>query len=83
MIETPNAVDMLTLLVSLVEPLSQPVGDAAIDRAALQVPVIIPTALAAARWTGASPQKFPIAIAREYESALRIGLSVGLGHYAL
>ena len=46
-------------------------------------PVIIPAALAAAQWTGATPQKFLAAVVHGYEAALRIGRSVGPGHYAL
>jgi 2-methylcitrate dehydratase PrpD len=46
-------------------------------------PVIIPAALAAAQWTGASPKKFLSAVVHGYEAALRIGRAVGPGHYAL
>ena len=46
-------------------------------------PVVIPAALAAAQWIGASPQRFLMAVVRGYEAAIRIGRSVGPGHYAL
>jgi 2-methylcitrate dehydratase PrpD len=46
-------------------------------------PVIIPAALAAAEWSGASPQDFLKAVVRGYEAALRIGRSLGPAHYAL
>jgi len=44
-------------------------------------PVVIPAALAAAQATGAETKDFLDALIRGYEVVIRIGASVGLGHY--
>jgi 2-methylcitrate dehydratase PrpD len=44
-------------------------------------PVVIPAALAAAQSTGAETRDFLDALIRGYEVVVRIGASVGLGHY--
>jgi 2-methylcitrate dehydratase PrpD len=45
-------------------------------------PVVIPAALAAAEETGASAARFLDAVVRGYEAEIRLGISVGPGHYA-
>src|SRR6056297_1975522 len=45
-------------------------------------PVVIPAALAAAESQGASAEAFLDAVVRGYEATIRIGESVGPGHYA-
>ncbi|MDP6708708.1 MAG: MmgE/PrpD family protein [Alphaproteobacteria bacterium] len=46
-------------------------------------PVVIPAALAAAEQHGAAPKAFLEAVVRGYEAAIRVGRSVGPGHYRL
>ncbi|MEM6440615.1 MAG: MmgE/PrpD family protein, partial [Pseudomonadota bacterium] len=46
-------------------------------------PVVVPAALAAAEARGASADAFLAAVVRGYEAVIRIGASVGPGHYAL
>ncbi|WP_226577654.1 MmgE/PrpD family protein [Acuticoccus sediminis] len=46
-------------------------------------PVVVPAALAEAMATGAPPARLLDAVARGYEAMIRIGASVGPGHYAL
>lgn len=46
-------------------------------------PVAIPAALAAAQRAGAAPAAFLDAVVRGYEASIRIGASVGPGHYAI
>jgi 2-methylcitrate dehydratase PrpD len=44
-------------------------------------PVVIPTAIAAARNTDASPEDFLDAVVRGYEAMIRVGRAVGPAHY--
>lgn len=55
-----------------------------IDRAAIlhPGPVVVPAAIAAAQVAGASPQTLLDGIVRGYDAMIRLGRTVGPGHYA-